>query len=362
MKDNKSDNWGCGCFLAIWWWFPCCAGLFVAICERDIALFVIFALFIIVSIAYYVKWVTDDRKEAEIEYKKQQEEEMLERKQEEDAKRLEEEREAKISDLTRRPLKTLSIDELSLLGSEFGDDEAGKEKFFRDAIWAGCQYATELLIQQAEKRNQRLTPSETISHCDEINDLVPNGMCYYRKGLALKELRRQTDDTIAALETAISVDDTARSNVAKLSSSAREHIAKLLPSLRKKARKEHIEKDGQYNLVKTGIEYEDFVCGIIRRMGYACKKTPATDQGVDIVVSLKNGHNLAVQCKFLSVPVSNSAVQEVVAGKALYKCRYACVVGKSGYTKAAIELATVNNVRLIRHDEIYDCITAFEKM
>ena len=55
-------------------------------------------------------------------------------------------------------------------------------------------------------------------------------------------------------------------------------------------------------------------------------------------------------------------MQEVVAGKALYKCRYACVVGKSGYTKAAIELATVNNVRLIRHDEIYDCITAFEKM
>ena len=185
-------------------------------------------------------------------------------------------------------------------------------------------------------------------------------MCYYRKGLALKELRGKIDDTIEALETAISVDDAARSNATKLSSSAREHIAKILPLLRNQARKEHIEKDGQYNLVKTGIEYEDFVYGTIRRMGYACEKTPATDQGVDVVVSLKNDCKLAVQCKFLSVPVSNSAVQEVVAGKALYKCQYACVIGKSGYTKAAIELAKANNVWLIRHDEIQDFIASIE--
>ena len=82
---------------------------------------------------------------------------------------------------------------------------------------------------------------------------------------------------------------------------------------------------------------------------------------MDIVVSLKSGYKLAVQCKFLSVPVSNSAVQEVVAGKALYKCRYACVIGKSGYTKAAIELAKANDVWLIRHDEIQDCITTIER-
>ena len=284
-----------------------------------------------------------------------------ERKRAEEAKRREEERLAKIADLTQRPLKTLSIDELSLLASEFGDDEAGKEKFYKDAIRSGSQYAAELLVQQAEKCNQRLMPNETIAHCDEINNLVPNGMCYYRKGLALNELRGKTDDVISALETAISVDDATRNQMMKLSSAAREHIAKLLPSLRKKARKEHIEKDGQYNLVKTGVEYEDFVCGIIRRMGYSCKKTPATDQGVDIVVSLKNGHKLAVQCKFLSVPVSNSAVQEVVAGKAVYKCQYACVIGKSGYTKAAIELAKANNVWLIKHDEIPDCIETMER-
>jgi len=284
------------------------------------------------------------------------------RKREEEVKRHEEERLEKIANLTQRPLKTLSIEELSLLASEFGDDEVGKEKFFIDAIRAGSQYAAELLVQQAEKRNQRLTPNETIAHCDEINDIVSNGMCYYRKGLALKELRGKTDDAIAALETAISVDDAARNDAMKLSQSARNHVAKMLPTLKNKSRKEHIEKDGQYNLVKTGIEYEDFVCGVIKRMGYACKKTPATDQGVDIVVSLNNGSKLAVQCKFLSVPVSNSAVQEVVAGKALYNCSHACVVGKSGYTKAAIELASANNVRLIKHDEIHDCISDFERV
>ena len=352
INDDGSLNVGCACFFVVWL-FSCVAGL----CFGD---FIVSPILIIVSIIFYAKAVSDDRKQLKIEREKQQEEEMLKRKQEEEAKRLEEERLAKIANLTQRPLKTLSVDELSLLASEFRDDEAGKEKFFKDAIRDGSLYAAELLVQQAEKCNQKLMYRETIAHCDEINNLVPNGMCYYRKGLALKELRGKTDDAIEALETAISVDNAARNDAMKLSRSAHDHIAKILPSLKSKARKEHVEKDGQYNLVKTGAEYEDFVCGVIRRMGYACKKTPVTDQGVDIVVTLKTGNKLAVQCKFLGTPVSNSAVQEVVAGKALYKCRYACVVGKSGYTKAAIELAAANKVRLIRHDEIHDYILSLE--
>lgn len=281
------------------------------------------------------------------------------RRKEEEHKRIESDRLAKVADLTRRPLKELSADELSFLALEFGNDEEGRERYYINAIQAGSRCAKELLALQAEKCNPKSTPQETIAHCDEINNIVPNGMCYYRKGLALKDLRK-TDEAIAALETAVSVDDAARSEATKLTFAARDSIAKILPSLKNISRKKHIEKDGQYSLVKTGIEYEDFVCGVIRRMGYACKKTPATDQGVDLVVSLKNGKKLAVQCKFLSVPVSNSAVQEVVAGKALYNCSHACVVGKSGYTKAAIALAKANNVWLIRHDGIQDCISLFE--
>ena len=79
--------------------------------------------------------------------------------------------------------------------------------------------------------------------------------------------------------------------------------------------------------------------------------TPPTDQGVDIVVSLSSS-KIAVQCKFLSQPVSNSAVQEVVAGKVLYKCKYACVVSKCGYTQSAKKLAYANHVRLLSHDEL----------
>ena len=319
----------------------------------------IMLLLIVVAVIVIVAISEHNNAKRRAEDERIQEEER--RRKEEEHERIESDRLAKVADLTRRPLKELSADELSFLALEFGNDEDGRERYYINAIHAGSKCAVGLLALQAERCNPKSTPQETIEHCDEINHIVPNGMCYYRKGLALKDLRR-TDAAIDALETAISVDDAARSEATKLTFAAREDIAKVLPLLKKKSRKIHIEKDGNYNLVKTGIEYEDFVCGVIRRIGYDCKKTPATDQGVDLVVSLKNGKKLAVQCKFLSVPVSNSAVQEVVAGKALYNCSHACVVGKSGYTKAAVELARANNVLLIKHDEIYDCMQAAERM
>ena len=112
-----------------------------------------------------------------------------------------------------------------------------------------------------------------------------------------------------------------------------------------------IESEAGYNLVTTGIQYEQFVAGVIKRAGFSCEMTPVTDQGVDIVVLTKHSR-VAVQCKYYSEPVSNSAVQEVVAGKALYKCNYACVVSNSTFTSSAKVLAKANGVRLLHHGDV----------
>ena len=168
-KDNSFDV-GCGCFFAFW----LAMWILGMVLEPDCG--VAGSIVIILSIVVYIKLVYNDKKQSEIERKKQQEEEKLIKKRAEEIERLEKERLAKIADLTQRPLKTLLIDELSLLGSEFKDDEAGKEKFFKDAIRSGSLCAAELLVQQAEKRNQRLTPRETIKDLRLKNSEVKQTM------------------------------------------------------------------------------------------------------------------------------------------------------------------------------------------
>ena len=164
-----------------------------------------------------------------------------ERRNEAERKKMELERLTRVAELSRRPMKELVLDELSFLASEFGNDEAGRERFYINAIKAGSRHAEELLALQAERCNPKPTPQETIVYCDEINNIVPNAMCYYRKGLALKDLRK-TDEAIAALETAVSVDDAARSEATKLTFAARESIAKVLPYLKNISRKNLIDR------------------------------------------------------------------------------------------------------------------------
>ena len=125
--------------------------------------------------------------------------------------------------------------------------------------------------------------------------------------------------------------------------------------IEEKKRKDHIkaiEREGGYSRVETGADYEIFVAGLIKRAGFKCEMTPdGGDQGVDIVVESPFG-KIAVQCKFYSTPVPNSAVQEVVAGKAIYDCSLACVVTNSTYTEPAKILAKANNVSLLHHADL----------
>lgn len=97
-----------------------------------------------------------------------------------------------------------------------------------------------------------------------------------------------------------------------------------------------------------GLAYEYIVGSYLRSSGYINVKVThgSGDYGVDVLAE-KGGRRYAVQCKFYSNSVGISAVQEAVAGKAIYGCTDAMVVTNSTFTKAAKNLAAANQVILL---------------
>ncbi|CAH2032191.1 protein of unknown function [Trichlorobacter ammonificans] len=96
----------------------------------------------------------------------------------------------------------------------------------------------------------------------------------------------------------------------------------------------------------SGEEFEALVGKLFTQIGYAVSYTKKSgDQGIDIIAQ-KQGIRIGVQAKRYSGTVSNSAIQEVVAGKAHYNCTKAIVVTNSIFTQPAIELANSNGVIL----------------
>jgi HJR/Mrr/RecB family endonuclease len=106
----------------------------------------------------------------------------------------------------------------------------------------------------------------------------------------------------------------------------------------------------------TGYEFERYIATLYGKMGYFVQQTALSgDQGADIVLA-KNGERIAVQTKRYANKVSNKAIQEVVASKALYGCDRCMVVTNNYFTKSAIELATVNYVKLVDRMQLQNLI------
>ena len=100
-------------------------------------------------------------------------------------------------------------------------------------------------------------------------------------------------------------------------------------------------------------EYEHFCAAQFLKHGWdeAEATSGSADQGVDVVAKRGDEH-LVGQCKVYQKPVSNSAVQEVVAGMGYYGANVGVVISNAGYTNSAKQLAEANNIKLIHHSEI----------
>ena len=111
---------------------------------------------------------------------------------------------------------------------------------------------------------------------------------------------------------------------------------------------------------EDGLDYERFCAARLVQAGWRAHRTPASgDQGADIV-AVRDGLRLVVQCKRLSKPVGNAAVQEAAAAQRYWSGDRAAVVSNAGFTPAARRLAAATGVLLLHHDAL-DALDALDR-
>jgi HJR/Mrr/RecB family endonuclease len=94
-------------------------------------------------------------------------------------------------------------------------------------------------------------------------------------------------------------------------------------------------------------QFEDYVAKIFKHMGYEVHVIGGSgDQGVDVIAE-KGSTRWAIQVKKYRGLVSNSAVQQVVAGKIHHRCNRCMLVTNSRFTRAAFDLAKSTKCILI---------------
>ena len=96
-----------------------------------------------------------------------------------------------------------------------------------------------------------------------------------------------------------------------------------------------------------GHSFEHFCADLLRDNGYIhVSVTPGSgDQGADVIAE-KDGVRYAIQCKNYASPLSNTPIQEVNAGKMMYKCHVGVVMTNSTFTPGAKALADATGVLL----------------
>ena len=100
------------------------------------------------------------------------------------------------------------------------------------------------------------------------------------------------------------------------------------------------------------FEFEHWTAGVLRQGGWDAQATQGSgDQGSDVVANYHD-HKCIIQCKLYKSAVGNKAVQEVDAARTFFDGDSAVVVGKSGYTRSAKQLAQKNDVLLLDVSEL----------
>lgn len=108
-----------------------------------------------------------------------------------------------------------------------------------------------------------------------------------------------------------------------------------------------------------GHEFERWCSGLLLKNGFdKADVTPGSgDQGVDILAE-KDGVHYAIQCKCYSHDLGNTPVQEVYAGKEMYRCHVGVVMTNQFFTAGAKELADQTRVLLWDRDKLKSLINS----
>ena len=102
-----------------------------------------------------------------------------------------------------------------------------------------------------------------------------------------------------------------------------------------------------------GLVFENWCASLLSENGYNNVEVTrgSGDQGVDIVCQ-KDDIKYAIQCKCYTYDLGNTPVQEVHAGKNIYKCQIGVVMTNRYFTAGAKELAESTGVLLWDRDKI----------
>jgi restriction system protein len=96
----------------------------------------------------------------------------------------------------------------------------------------------------------------------------------------------------------------------------------------------------------TPKDYEHHCAALLRAAGWQARVVGQSgDQGADIIAK-RPGQSLVVQCKLLTAPAGNAAVQQVWSAQRYYGAPHGAVVSDSGFTPAARALARSTGVHL----------------
>ena len=118
------------------------------------------------------------------------------------------------------------------------------------------------------------------------------------------------------------------------------------------------QRGDQQNSLITGEDFENHIKELIETNipEVQVETTPRTgDDGADLIV-FSSDYSVAIQAKYYTSSVGNSAVQEIYSAKSIYQTNFAVVVTNSRYTKAAQEAAETLNVILATEDNIVEVI------
>lgn len=106
-----------------------------------------------------------------------------------------------------------------------------------------------------------------------------------------------------------------------------------------------------------GHDFEYWCAALLKANGF--KRVEVTkgsgDQGVDILAT-KDEIRYAIQCKCYHADLGNKPVQEINAGRQMYKCHVAAVMTNRGFTQGAQELANATGVLLWGRNKLLEMI------
>lgn len=110
-----------------------------------------------------------------------------------------------------------------------------------------------------------------------------------------------------------------------------------------------------------GHTFEYWCAEILSKNGFSnVSVTPGSgDHGVDVLAE-KDGIRYAVQCKCYSHDLGNTPVQEVYAGKEMYRCQVGVVMTNRYFTAGAKALAEQTRVLLWDRDKLQSLIASAE--